>query len=435
MLLSFDVENYRSFKERQSFSLVANKYYNDYRGALIVDQLPGLKGYEYLPAAALFGPNASGKSNLFRAINQLKTLVMESAVLAPGTPLVYTPYQLDSSTRVEPTRFSITFTSDGIRYEYEIAYIASEVLFEELLSYPKGRKQVLFTRQTDSLSKSGIDVYTNPSLRMSRLAIDALRPNVLFLSLGAQLNNKVLLDLYAWFRDQLQVITAYSPDVNMLMDYSTSVLMGSYGEHKQSQIIDILGKADFGISKARVDTEQMPKELLSFIKATMNNELAQNILPEALSRNVVYLQHGSDEDAFELSIDDDSSGTRQFFSLLGPLIDVLDKGMVLIIDEFDTSLHPALSEVIVRLFQSRVTNPNGAQLVTATHNIHLLNNSTFRRDQVWFVEKDAGGASHLYSLDEYHPRKDESILTGYLKGRYGALPLFSDNFLVEAVSD
>ena len=438
MLLHFEVENFLSFKQRQVFSLVASNYYNDHESALICADVPSLRGLSYLPVAAMFGPNASGKSNFFKAIEQLKVLVLNSAVVAPNLPLPYSPFMLDEHTKNEPTQFAISFTISGIRYDYEIAYDAGEIVFEELLTFPKGRKQTVFTRRAQNLDdgmRLHPQVEVNQNLKVNPFMISTLRENVLFLSLGAQLNNSKLLEVYTWFKDEIQLATTSGLNMDAFFNYSTEVLSGKLGELKRLSFIDKLQKADFGIDSVRVEYRPMPQEALEALKVVVSDEMYSQVFRDEKSYANVFLKHGNDKNSVELNINEDSAGIKQFFSLLGPLLDVLDKGLVLIVDEFDASLHPMLAEFLVKLFMSSDTNPNSAQLIVATHNMCLLSNTTLRRDQIWFTEKGSDGASHLYPLSDYRPRKDESLLTGYFKGRYGALPLFPEHFFDRAGTD
>ena len=430
MLLQFEVENFQSFKERQIFSLVASKYYRDHEDLLIQNHVPSLSGQSFLPAAVLFGPNASGKSNFIKAVSQLKLLVLRSATVTPDSLLPYTPFMLDSETRKDPTVFSVSFVVNNVRYDYEVAYNANEVLFEELLAYPNGRKQTLFVRRATTDNDIDKPIEVNPSLKVNKMTIGALRRNVLLLSLGAQLNNAKLLEIYSWFRDKLQLADTGYYNMQTLLDYSTDVLLGKHGEDSMLSLLDMLHKADFGISSARAEQLPVPPEAIESFRTLLNDDVYHTMLKEDSFYSNVLFRHSNGKESIELDIDTDSAGTKQFFTLLGPLLDVLEKGMILFIDEFDSSLHPLLSEELVSLFQSPKTNPNAAQLVITSHNMQLLDNSIFRRDQIWFTEKDARGASRLYPLSDYRPRKDESLLMGYIKGRYGALPLFPDDFYV-----
>ena len=127
-----------------------------------------------------------------------------------------------------------------------------------------------------------------------------------------------------------------------------------------------------------------------------------------------------------LDYGEESKGTRILIDSAGAWLNVLNNGEVILYDELDTSLHPLMTRFLIRLFHSRTTNPNNAQLIFTTHDTSLLDGDLFRRDQVWFVEKDEKSASHVYPLSDFSPRKDEALERGYLKGRYGALPFIGE---------
>jgi len=231
------------------------------------------------------------------------------------------------------------------------------------------------------------------------------------------MNHEQLTEVYNWFKNNLYYI-GIENNINFSTGYSIKRAKEDPG--MQSQIRNLLKYADFGIDDLEFHEEQMDEKVLEILSPEYRKDFQGKYFE-------VYMDHRTDADhKFLLSIDDESNGTRKFFSLSGLIIDGLNNGWTIFVDELDSSLHPLLVRYIVELFHNPKINNKGAQLIFNTQDTTLMNTDIFRRDQIWFVEKDSEQCSHLYSLLDYMPRKDESLSKWYLQGRYGAVPFLSE---------
>lgn len=424
MLISFSVENYRSIKEPAQFSMSAIKPYKEQDDQLIKKQLPGLKNVDYLRAAAIYGPNAAGKSTLWYALRQMKEIVIKSASTASSTQLPYCPFTLDEEMKKKPTTFAIVFTagSDDTRFEYSFSYNTTTVLEEELLAFPKGYEQLWFKRTTVG---GRTEIKDSEHLRIPKAYRPMLNDNMLLLSfLDDHPNTKTYNSVKAisgWFKDYLDLYTQ-APDHAGDLPYSAEILKGTKGTRKQQEfILDLMKKADLGIMSAKVEEREIPEELLEQLSAFLEQFGDEEETKTTV--DVVYFDHKiGDEEAF-ISYERESDGTKQLFNIAGHLSRTLEIGGLLFVDELDASLHPLIVREVVQTFLNPKTNPRNAQLVFTAHNPCLLENGLLRRDQIWFTEKDTLGGTQLYPLSDFSPRKDEAILSGYLSGKYSAIPV------------
>jgi uncharacterized protein len=398
MLVEFRVKNFRSLRDEQVFSLVAST------DQTLLDTHAlgtGLKAAPHvLKSAVVYGANASGKSNLIKALQFMRGVVMESAALQPGQTFDRLhPFKLDAASINLPTTFEITFVVDGVRYQYGFALNTQRIVSEHLLVYKAFKPQRWFERQFDA--ESGRDVYGfGPSLKGAKnLWEGATRPNALFLSVAVQLNSDALRPLFDWFASGLVIFNEQSP-----LSPHFSVQMLKEEKHRQA-IGGFLRATDTSIAGIEVTTGKR------------ENSVGEQAVDEVKFHHIT--EHG--KAVFDLV--DESSGTRNLLFLTGPILDILSKGLTLVVDELDTSLHTLLVQALVRLFHQPDVNTGGAQVVFTTHDTSLLDAyGLFRRDQIWFVEKRPDQSSSLYPLLDFSPRKNEALERGYLQGRYGALP-------------
>ncbi len=424
MLIEFRFKNFKSFKDEAVLNFVAS---TDKKLTENLLSCPDDKSSKLLSTSAIYGPNASGKSTVFQAFEFAQEFIKASTKNNPVARIKVTPFLLDDS-RLEPSQFEFTFISSGIRYQYGFAVTNQTVVSEWLISYPKGRPRKLFER----FQKSKKTVYEfGTSFKGEKDKLKELtRSNVLFLSVGATFNNKQLLDVYRWFVDKTSSVGADDIPEPIIFDF----LM----EHPKviKNLRDLikyadLGIVDFAVSKKEPDLENYPDELPESIRNAIEafNKALEDSGDKDIRRIDSYdlsISHKSGEKTFAFPWESESDGTRRLFGLSAPIFNALETGKVLFVDEIDRSLHPLLARKLIQLFQNPKTNPKSAQLVFNTHDTSLLSAGLLRRDQVWFLEKDQAGASHLYSLLDYSPRKDESLERGYLQGRYGAVPFFGE---------
>ncbi|WP_310462740.1 ATP-binding protein [Sphaerotilus sp.] len=398
MLVEFRVKNFRSLRDEQVLSLVASK------DTSLQDTHTLRTGLKAVPAllrtAVVYGANAGGKSNLVKALQHMRGVVMESAsVLQPGQPFTVQPFRLDGRSASEPTEFEVTFLLDGVRYQYGFAMTSQRIVREHLLVYKAFKPQRWFERHFDAVT--GKDVYDfGPGLKGTKhLWEGATRPNALFLSMAVQLNSEALRPVFDWFAEGLVILDEQTP-----LNPQTSIQWLRQAGRRQ-QVCDFLSAADISIADIEVVTRHASDE-------TEEHQLR--------------FSHVTEQGRAVFDLMDESNGTRNLLFLAGPVLDILHQGQTLVIDELDTSLHTLLVRELVRLFHRPEVNTGGAQLIFTTHDTSLLDASDlFRRDQVWLVEKDRDQASALVALSEFSPRKNEALERGYLLGRYGGVPLLN----------
>jgi uncharacterized protein len=419
VLLSFRARNVRSFRDEFEFSMLAT--------ALSEAGVPRSVRWrdsdatiEVLPAAAIFGGNASGKTNVFRAMDDMRTIVLQSFRQAPTRGMPHRPFRLDPASLGEPSRFEIDLVIEGVRHQYGFEFDQHGVIEEWAFRYPHGRAAALFVRSGDHVELGSAERAKGRAVR------ELMRPNALFLSTAAHANHPILLKIYRWFSRNLLLAESASRaarqayTVNMLEDDETS-----------RAVIALLQAADIGISGARrYELDEETRERMQRIERLIaGEEDAEGVAIESMLEDLILLQHRGTDESVEFGPDEESRGTLVWLGLIGPVVAALANGSVLLADELDASLHPMLVAELVRLFQSKETNPNRAQLVFNTHALTLLGDSrserTIGRDQIWFTEKEDEGSSRLFPLTDLEPRKDEAIQRRYLAGRYGATPMYA----------
>ena len=415
MLLDFRVKNFRSLRAEQILSLVAAKDKTLQEFNVVAS---GVKAAPFLlRSAVIYGSNASGKSNLIRALQFMRGVVIESAsAMKPDQPFNVQPFLLDAESSAQPTAFEITFILDGIRHQYGFALTAQRITREHLLVYKAAKPQQWFKRTFDQAA--GKDVYElGPGLRGDKSLWErTTRPNTLFLSMAAHLNSEQLLPIFNWFANKLAILNDITP---LNPEYSINMLRSPEG--KQA-ICRFLSSADISVADINVVPRKVSGQTIHFDVAAGKTEIKSN----EQEVNELQFHHVTNQGKAVFGLGDESMGTRNLLFFAGPVLDVLDKGLTLVIDELNNSLHPLLVRRLVEMFHNPEINIHGAQLVFVTHDTSLLDTELFRRDQIWFVEKDATQASRLYPLSDFSPRKNEALERGYLMGRYGALPFFSE---------
>lgn len=425
VLLSFRAENVRSFRDELEFSLVATRLAEQ----AVIRRVPwhsGGKTVDVLPCAGVFGANASGKTNLLRVMSDMRSLVLGS--FRHGQPhggIQTHPFMLDGVSQDRPSRFEIELVLEGVRHEYGFIVDKSEVLEEWAFYYPNGRAALLFRR-----SRGDVEIGAAERTK-GRAVRELLRPNALFLSTAASANHPLLLPLYAWFSRNLLLAEAGSRGVRQA--YTAQLLED---EQLRPQVLRLLRAADLGITGAsRKEYDQAFKARLERAVSIITGEEDESDdvgqTRVELEDFEVRLTHRGAEGEVEFHPLDESLGTLVWFGLAGPIVTALAQGAVLLADELDASLHPALVQQIVRLFQQPSTNPRRAQIIFNSHDVTLLGESVAERllgrDQVWFTEKLDTGDTRLYPLTELDPRRDESVVRRYLAGRYGGMPILNEH--------
>lgn len=405
MLVEFRVENFRSLRDEQVLTMEVGRI-NDPSDSR-QRQVTG-NANPVLTSAALYGANASGKSNVIGALVFMKTAVVSSfRVWERDTGIPRSPFAWGGKPEM-PSSFEATFLIMGKKYEYGFV-VSNEAVLEEWLTCWEGTRKVdLFTRETNKFS-------FNKSLRdVGQLITPLTGANALFLSTASQHDVDQLEAVYSWFRDMSSMNMAgnrfrglrpyYMINETFQFPFVLSRKNSSERTEIMTRIRSILQAADTGI--VDVKTEETDEDKFP----------------------TLYFQHVPGDDDSWIPLHEESSGTKTLCRIADPLFHVLTRGGLLVVDELEASLHPILGNAIVDMFNCPEVNRNNAQLIFTTHDTNLLGsalgNAAFRRDQVWFTEKDKGGATKLYPLTDYKPRKEENLERGYLQGRYGAIPFY-----------
>ena len=432
MLIEFSVGNFRSFRDVATLSLLTSKLKEN-------DELDNHNIFQegkwsLLRSAAIFGANASGKSNFIRAFGYMRYLVLESATgLQAGQSTKVTRFALNPTAKEQPAYFQIAFLIDGIQYRYGFE-LDEQRVHAEWLYRTKQRESRLFVREGQNF-----DIST--TFRKEVRGLEELtRQNALFLSVLAQFNSPTAGSLLSWFRNRVGVISGINDEHYLLY----TLARVAEDDIFRQQMAMLLRLADVGIHNVRVESASLsdpaiPEHVRNFFEkiAEIDGEKAEDFLLRQAKMTHPVFQDGKRIDEMEFELEEESAGTQKFFALLGPILDTLEHGKVLVVDELEARLHPLLTRELVRLFNSAKTNPNRAQLIFATHDIDLLGENLLRRDQVWFTEKNRYGETELYSLAEMKERKDASYLKNYLLGRYGAIPYINRfrAFIEQELSD
>ena len=427
-LLSFTAENARSYRDEATLSLLATR--------LSAEGVPrsltpaGMsKPVRVLPAAGIFGANASGKTTILRAMADMRNLVLTSFVQGSrGTPIPRQRFLLDSASQDRPTRFEVDLILEGVRWVYGFEVDDERVLEEFAYHWPRGRQALVFQRDEDSVD------FGSRFKAEDRALENLLRNNSLLLSVAATTGNDQLGSLSDWFSDNLSMVDASNQASRALYTAEKA-----YDRSYKEKIRSLLDAADLGVIDLNVEKLGGPFiEHLAFAKHIIDEggeidfSKFRGPVPPVIKISLTHRNSAYDEVHFDW--EDESSGTVAWVSLIGSMLDALDRGQLLLIDELDASLHPHLVARVIRIFQDPQTNPRCAQLIFNSHDGKILEDRekwALGRDQIWFAGKYNGGDTKLYALDDFGPRRDEAIHHRYYQGRYGAVPVINDAAIYE----
>lgn len=424
MLLEFRAANVRSFLDPLAMSLLATAMAEDG----VPREVPWREGTRHplrvLPAAGIFGANASGKTNLLRAMDDMRRIVLTSFKTGSRSRHIQRrPFRLDSESENAPSEFSVDLVLGGIRHEYGFKVDDKRVIEEWAYRYTHGKVSTLFRREGNS-----IDLVGEINRAKGRAVREISRPNALFLSAAAAADHPDFVPLYEWFESNLLLCEASTRPQRWL--YTAHLLTHA---DSRARVLNMLHAADFGITDAHTRsldpkiTERLRKALQA-LNVPDDESMAFELSEESLMS--VTLGHRGARKSVEFEVNEESLGTLVWLGLVGPVLNALSDGKVILVDEIESSLHPGLVAQLINTFQDKSSNPNGAQLIFNSHEASLLGDSTgeriLGRDQVWFTEKLYDGRTRLYPLTDLNPRKDEAISRRYLAGRYGATPIVSN---------
>jgi hypothetical protein len=411
MLIGFKLRNFRSFLDEQSLSYVTSHDRTHESTHCIAT---GIKAVPRLSrSAVIFGPNASGKTNLLAGLSTLRDLVLNSTSLTDSRFAArYTPFQFGPS-RALPTEFEIDILYDHIRYRYAISYNAQRIMSERLLVYRTGKSQRWFERRVNTADQTEVWETFSPSFHGPReVWRKATRPKALFLTTAAQLNSELLSPLFYWFEHCLAIV--FPRDIADLSNVSKLVEDPNF----KARALQLLHSADIRIDDLRVAEREYASADSSATKNAQNTNVSR-----IGSRALIEFLH-SQRGSYPVWLDAayEAAGAHRVLGLLGPLFGTIDNGKLLAIDEFDTSLHPLLARFLIQFINFSAGPARSAQLLLTSHNTTLMDLDILRRDEIWLIELDDVNASVLSPLLRSSPRKHEMIAKGYLRGRYGAVP-------------
>lgn len=413
MLVQFTVENFLSIRDKVYLSLEPSKD-SEHPENLIT------KGdYKAVNSVAIYGANASGKSSLFKAITVALIVIRNSNNVQVTDKLPMTPFKFDFESRNKPTSFEFTFIAkDGRKYIYGFSATTEKVVEEYLYCYNTSKPTLLFDLNENEKPKFN---------RAYKVKLEAAyqmnTANKLFLATATTWNVECTKSPFEWLAESIDTFT----DVMEL----GGVAFEKYRTDENRKYIEftknLLKQADINISSIEVDAKEvmggpaLPFQIVVQGKIIPPNE-GKHYDVEITTGYTVVDENG-EKTEFSLTLQEESIGTQLLF-FYGPLLkDAFEKGKTIVLDEIDKSMHPSLVKFIMNLFRDPDVNKNGAQLIVTTHETGILSLDMFRRDQIYFTEKDSkSGVTDLYSLDEFSVRKTENIEKGYLMGRYGAIP-------------
>ena len=425
MLLRFSIENFRSFKDRADFSMVATRI-----GEHSDEHIVKLGELKVLRTAAIYGANASGKSNLLLGMAFMSSFINRSATrYQKGDRIPVEPFLLSSETEDQPSLFEVTFLHSGQIFTYGFT-VSTERVLSEWLDIAGTRSKRLFNREKEEVEFH--HSYADRSLYDQLRKSTELRSNALLLPVLAQFGGIRSSDIMDWFQKWRRL-----PDIGSLYSASTVRKLLSDEEFSKS-LTRILQGAGIDVEAIGLAEEQsIEQDLKLDVRITVPEvrSILENSRPPLAQVRTLHKKFDSnlspvDSVSFSMA-ENESQGTRKLFVLLLPVLSALQEGFTLFADELDASLHPLLTRFILNFFHS--SGKTRGQLIFATHDSNLLDRRIFRRDEIWFAEKDRYGASHIYSLVEYEPspnkkvRKDASYEKDYLEGRYGAIPFLNSN--------
>lgn len=444
MLIRFTVENFLSFKDEMELSMVPGKT-RKHRDHIMTDG--NGQTSKALRSAVIYGANASGKSNLVKAIDFAKRTITRGK--RPKRAFAVKPYRLDPAFADKPSKFQFEFRYKSTTYIYGFTLDSKRVHEEWLYEISTTKEKPIYERKTNSddetvVEFSNIKFETQEERAFFNFVAKGTRSNQLFLTESMERNIRYFENIYDWFDKVLVILFPDSHRVNLEHEFIMDE--GSYSEAIKNFLRDFdTGISNIDVSAVDLDTEtSIPRNLKQKVKsrllaggdeervAKIRSNNGRNFLVFKNDDNKItafklmtgHKVKGKDEELF-LNIFEESDGTQRLFDLIPALFDLLHEDRVFIIDELDRSLHPHLSYKIVQLFLESACECN-SQLIVTTHESSLLDQDLLRRDEIWFVEKNLDGESSLYSLEEFTPRYDNDIRKGYLLGRFGGIPFIKN---------
>jgi uncharacterized protein len=421
MIIEFTVGNFLSFNDKRTINFEAKGISELKQNVIKYEK------YKLLRSAVIYGANSSGKSNLVKALDQMRDNVLKSVKLNDSDELDYFPFLLSDESELSPTFFEIIFLDNNNRYRYGFEYNLTEIINEWLFVGSTSKNEIpLFIRTKEGIGVSekfgegkGKEVSTND--------------NRLFVSLVAQLGGEVSKQIMEWFKNYNILSGLDHKDYN---DFSLRMLQKKLEGCDES--LSLFQSLKLGFKDVQIDESEFNSlELFESFSKNLKSKLIKEFTGKTMKKlKTVHNKYDKNGNIIGTVLldkgDNESEGTNKIMDLSGPIFDTLISGKFLIIDELDSKLHPLITTYIVNLFNDPKTNPNNAQLLFTTHDTNLLSSDLFRRDQIWFTEKDEREQTDLYSMydvnlpDGTKIRNDANLEKNYIRGRYGAIPFITN---------
>lgn len=423
MIIDITIANFRSIKDKQTFSLYAESQSKHLEENIVY---PGDGKYGVYRTAGIYGSNASGKSNLLLAFHALQDITTSSGDLKDGDDISsYEPYLLSKSTVNSPVEIEVEFfLKDNLRYIYSVTYIKNEILTESLDYYPSRAKANLFKREK---SDTWEDISFGSHYKGGKKKYPLFKNNSYLSKAGNSADSpKVIRDIFNYFR-------------NDIFHLGSEQKMGAFGWKKDPKLVqsiaNILKEVDTGIVGLEFEDNKKSMEDFNF-PDSFPDKLKKKFFDE-LSKETLFSHLDDEKNIYNFSEKLESSGTRKLLSMLPVLIETFADGGILILDELDNSFHPHIAELIIKLFNCEEVNENNAQLIFSTHNINLMSPKLFRREQIWFTEKN-DGQTKITSLEDFNKnivKMDSPFNKWYDEGRFGAIPDIDFHAISRIISD
>ncbi len=424
MLIQFTLRNFTAFKDKAILSFIASNYDKETLERSNITYIDKFD-LKLLKSAVIYGANASGKSKIINALQFMREFVITSSSESQkGDNIKVDPFKLNVENETQPSEFEVIFYSKGTLFRYGFEVDKEKVVAEWLYQKSLKKEVEIFYRDYQNFQVHN-KIFTKGKATIKNKLI---RNNALLLSVAAQFNEEIAISVINWFKE-LKIISGLWEE-----GYRGYTMSKTKDPLFKEKILELVKAADLGIQDIKLknlDVNNLPNKMPKDIK----DKIIQESTIEKKEFYIDVLTFHKKFDKLKNKIDtvnftlgeEESSGTKKFFYLTGPILDVLENGYTLFVDELDSKLHPNLVCKIVSLFNDPKINKNNAQLIFNTHDTNLLSSGLFRRDQIWFAEKNKYGESKLYSLSDFmsEVRKNESFEENYIRGKYGAIPSLS----------
>ncbi|MCL1883290.1 MAG: ATP-binding protein [Defluviitaleaceae bacterium] len=417
MLVEFSVENYLSFKDKVTFSMVASDdtCHEETNIITLAD------GKRYLKSAVIYGANASGKSNLMTAMGFMSNFVYLSQERKPDEPINVETFALSANCKNEPTRFDVVFYKGGVKYAYGLTLTAKDVLEEYLYRFEGDKQRTIFERENITEYTFNDEYGENEDAQVLEYFRKFTANNKPYLSVAVMLNYTPVMDAYNWIEDLYQY-TNITPYNILRRGYFDANADSKKADSIVKTAVEWLKKVDVGITGIKIneDKELFKDDYFNNGKYTWDNYVK-------ILNNIISTHESGNGDGVREKVDfkfysSESAGTQTFFSLALAIADKMARGGVFLKDELNSALHTLLSKHVVEIFNN-ADESSQSQLIFTTHDTNLLDLDLFRRDQIWFTEKHPDtGATGIFSLHDFGDRVDVDVEKGYLLGIYGAIP-------------